>query len=149
MTLPSENKNSKREMDKAVEMVYRDTLENIAFQKRQQISITNYVFIGYGAIIAISRLKSPSGKAPFEPAILEVLAILAMIIGIFGIWSTQSGIRKFRDRLGVIYENWFTSWEQDALQLKHRGDLVPTDFYPWLTALIFLGAFVVMAVVRA
>lgn len=139
---------SKREMHKGIELAYKDAVDNIAFQKRQQVSITNYVFIGYGAIIAISRFKSPDGKLAFEPAILEVLAILAMLLGVFGIWSTQSGIRKFRDRVAAIYANWFTRWEQETLQLRSRGNLVPTDFYPWLLILIVLGMFVTIAVVK-
>jgi hypothetical protein len=63
----------------ALELLYKDSIDNIRFYKQQQFTITNYAIALYVAITAISDKFHKT--TDFEKRILSAVSIVVFIIG--------------------------------------------------------------------
>ena len=83
-----------------VRLMYQDRLDNIRDQKSRQWSVTYYILLLYGALIAVLRIVQDGGAVPiFVPVIATVLAVLIALVSILFLIRTQNALTGYRKRL--------------------------------------------------
>jgi hypothetical protein len=88
-------------MPNHVAALYQDAIDNIVFLKRQQWAIINYALLVYAAIYV---LQNHDGCWPFlSYVVLPSTAVVSVILLLTLEYSIR---RKFRHRIGVIYETF-------------------------------------------
>lgn len=128
------------EMPPQMQAVYKDAIDNLIFLKRQQWTITNYVIAAFVGIYAISGSCDLSGKIG-----LTVFAAAATIYGLWILTHLQGGMVKFRDRLGWLYQNYFTCTEREALALPIKSTRPHEHAFVWpLRFTIIAGALILL-----
>jgi hypothetical protein len=87
-------------MPNHVAALYQDAIDNIRFLKRQQWAVTNYALLVYAAIYV---LRKDTGCWPFLSYVVAATAVFGVIL----LFALERSIRrKFRHRIGVIYETF-------------------------------------------
>lgn len=130
-------------MSTAVSNAHTDAMANIAFGKKQQWTITNYVALIYAAILALAK---GGAAATLQTWVLPALVILVGLYGAFLINRVQGSVARFRNRLTEINKVYFTPAELTLLDLKpHRKPY----FHDWpfiggLWGAIAIGGFLVI-----
>lgn len=99
-------------MSEGVKNLYKDSLDNILFLKRQQWTITNYALLTFAAVVAIGKNANI-----VETTLLTVLASLAWAYSVFCMLHTQYTLTKYRKRLSHIYQTYFTVSERATFNL--------------------------------
>jgi hypothetical protein len=129
-----------RQMPEHLNAAYRDAVDNIIFLKRQQWLATNYVLLLYAAIFVISaRYFSRTDVARNW---LGILTIGAFFIHWYMLHLFQRGIDKFRNRLGWIYQTYFSAEERAGLDLQPepKSYWYQPEVYIGLLAISLVGA---------
>jgi hypothetical protein len=92
-----------------VQAAYKDAVDNIIFNKRQQWVATNYALLIYAAIFVISaRFFS---RTDIARGWLGFLVVLTFVYHLVTIYLLQDTLTRFRDRLAwiyLIYPTYFT-----------------------------------------
>lgn len=128
------------EMPPKMQTVHKDAIDNLIFLKRQQWTITNYVIVAFAGIYAICGSCDLSGKIG-----LTVFAAAAATYGLWILTHLQGGMNKFRDRLGWLYQNYFTCTEREELVLPTKSARPYEHAFVWpLRFAIIAGALIVL-----
>jgi hypothetical protein len=127
--------NTEPQMPEHIGAAYRDAVDNIIFLKRQQWVATNYVLLVYAAIFVISARYF--GRTDVARNWLGVLAIAAFVIHCCMLHMSQRAIEKFRNRLGWIYQTYFSAEERAGL------DLQPEPKSYWYQPEVYIGLMLV------
>ena len=102
-----------------VRLMYQDRLDNIRDQKSRHWSVTYYILLLYGALVAVLRIVQDDGAAPiFVSAIATVLVVLIALASILFLVRTQSALIGYRNRL-VDVRRHFTKTGREAY--GHEG----------------------------
>lgn len=99
-------------MSEGVKNLYKDSLDNILFLKRQQWTITNYALLAFAAVVTIGKSANV-----VETTLLTIVAAVACVYSIFCMVHTQMTLTKYRARLTHIYNTYFTAAERDVFKL--------------------------------
>jgi hypothetical protein len=106
------------DMPTHISVMYKDSVDNIMFCKRETVVYTNYVLAGYAAILyACSKYMIWSGIGIALTVFLFVYHIVATL-------SLQRSIKRARQRLNWIYATYFSEKEREGLRAGGR----PVDF---------------------
>jgi hypothetical protein len=141
---PNTVKSKSATLSQQATWTYRMLHEQVAFLKRQQWSITNYVAVIYGAIFASTKALAPIDI--FEKRALIIGAVIAGVYGIVLVLAVQCDLAKARIRLDNADRRLFGSTEYSQLGMfveKYpflRGHLFTVAMY---FVLIGAGAFLV------
>ena len=92
--------NTTREMPRHVEAAYKDAVDNIILNKKQQWVTTNYAILVYAAIFVVS--ANFFSRNDMVRALLGVLTLLTFLYHLYMVKLLQDGITSFRSRLGWI-----------------------------------------------
>jgi hypothetical protein len=135
-------------MSTAVSNAHTDAMANIAFGKKQQWTITNYVALIYAAILA---LQKGGAAATLEPWVLPTLVIVVGAYGAFLINRVQGSVARFRNRLTEINKVYFSVAELALLDLRAQRK---PYFHDWpfiggLWGAIAIGGFLVIVAMMA
>jgi hypothetical protein len=131
---------TERQMPAHVQAAYSDAVDNLVFLKRQQWLATNYVLLLYAAIFVISaRYFSRTDVARNW---LGVLTIAAFAVHWYMLHLIQRAIGKFRNRLGWIYQTYFSAEELAGLHLQPepKSYWYEPEVYIGLMAVSLVGA---------
>jgi L-asparagine transporter-like permease len=102
-----------------VEIAYKDAVDNIRFNKRQQWMTTNYAILIYAVIFLVSaRFFS---RTDFARGWLGVLAVLTFVCQLSMLKLFQDAIASYRLRLAWIYRSYFTPEERTGLNLSFEA----------------------------
>jgi hypothetical protein len=104
------------EMPRQIGTAYRDAVDNIIFNKKQQWVTTNYAILVYAAIFAVS--ANFFSRNDMVRALLGVLTLLTFLYHLYMLKLLQDAITSFRSRLAWIYRTYFTAEEQAGLNLS-------------------------------
>jgi hypothetical protein len=132
--------NAERQMPEHVAAAYRDAVDNILFLKRQQWLATNYVLLLYAAVFVIS--AHYFSRTDVARNWLGVITIAAFVVHWWMLHLFQFSIAKFRNRLGWIYNNYFSEQERVGLDLRlePRSYWYQAEVYVVLLVISFIGA---------
>ena len=108
--------NTTSEMPRHVAMAYKDAVDNIMFNKKQQWVTTNYALLIYAAVFVVS--ANFFSRNDMVRALLGFLTFLTFVYHWYLMNIFQETITKFRSRLAWIYGTYFTPNEQDGLRLS-------------------------------
>lgn len=98
-----ENEQNKKQCD-ALELIYKDAIDNIHLYKQQQFTITNYAIALYVAIVA---LYDRFDKATdLEKSTLSSIALVVLIVGILFIFRFHYSMVGNRQRMAKIKESF-------------------------------------------
>jgi hypothetical protein len=138
--LPSDGRGSMPEMPRHVETAYKDAVDNIIFNKKQELVTTNYAILVYVAIFAVS--ANFFSRNDMVRALLGVLTLLTFAYHLYMLKLLQDAITSFRSRLAWIYGTYFTPEERAGLNFSFeaRPYLYETAVLLGLIALSTAGA---------
>lgn len=122
--------NTTREMPRHVEAAYKDAVDNIILNKKQQWVTTNYAILVYAAIFVVS--ANFFSRNDMVRALLGVLTLLTFLYHLYMVKLLQDGITSFRSRLGWIYRTYFTAEEQAGLNLSFEPKPYLHQAFVWL-----------------
>jgi hypothetical protein len=103
------------EMPRHVAMSYRDAVDNIIFNKKQQWVTTNYAILIYAAIFVVS--ANFFSRNDMVRGLLGVLTLFTFLYHLYMLKQLQDAITALRSRLAWIYGTYFTRDEQTGLKL--------------------------------
>jgi hypothetical protein len=128
------------EMPRHVEVAYKDTVDNIMFNKKQQWVTTNYAILVYAAIFVVS--ANFFSRNDTVRALLGVLTALTFLYHLYMLKLLQDAITSFRSRLAWIYRTYFAAEEQAGLDLSFEPKpyLYQAFVLLGLMAVSFIGA---------
>ena len=122
-------------MSEGVKILYKESVDNVIFLKKQQWTITNYALVTFAAVVALSK-----GANNVETTLLTVIATGACVYAIICMIHTQMTLTKYRKRLSFIYEKYFHTEERAAFEFWPSA---PTFSYTPVFIYGLLGANVV------
>ena len=108
--------NATPEMPRHVEVAYKDAVDNITFNQKQQWVTTNYALLVYAAIFVVS--ANFFSRNDTVRALLGALAGLTFLYHLYMLKLFHDAITSFRSRLAWIYRTYFTAGEQQGLNLS-------------------------------
>jgi hypothetical protein len=103
------------EMPRQVAVAYKDAVDNIIFNKKQQWVATNYSVLIYAAIFLVS--ANFFSRNDMVRGLLGVLTVLTFLYHLYMLKLLQDGIAALRSRLAWIHGTYFTRDEQTGLKL--------------------------------
>ncbi|MBI1201599.1 MAG: hypothetical protein GC182_03705 [Rhodopseudomonas sp.] len=133
-------------MPDRIEIIYRDAIDNIQFNKRQQWQITNYAILVYASIVAIRQLLDKGASSPFvSEGILIGLTWVVFVYSLYVQFILQRSITKFRKRLNWIYFKYFSYEERVGLGIggQQKGFLFQGPLVLGLFGVLLFGAIIV------
>jgi hypothetical protein len=122
--------NTTPQMPRHVEAAYKDAVDNIAFNKKQQWAATNYAILVYAAIFVVS--ANYFSRNDMVRALLGVLTLLTFLYHLYLLKLFQDAITSFRSRLAWIYRTYFTTEEQAGLNLSLEPKPYLYQAFVWL-----------------
>ena len=105
--------NAPPEMPRHIETAYKDAVDNMLFNKRQQWVTTNYAILAYVAIFVVSGYFF--SRNDMVRGLLGVLTLLTYLYHLYMLKLLQDAITSFRSRLVWIYRTYFTAEERTGL----------------------------------
>src|SRR5258705_9622628 len=106
-----------QEMPRRIEILYRDSLDNISFIKKQEWIVAGYGLTIHAAVVAIKHQLQPSLCLQ---VVLTCAAALPALYGLAVLGCYAEGLVKWRGRLDWIYANYFEEGERVHLALGQR-----------------------------
>jgi hypothetical protein len=103
------------EMPLHIETAYKDAVDNIIFNKKQQWVTTNYALLVYAAIFVVS--ANFFSRNDMVRALLGILTLLTFLYHMYMLKLLQDTITSFESRLEWIYRTYFTTDERTGLKL--------------------------------
>jgi hypothetical protein len=100
------------EMPRQKAGAYRDAVDNIIFNKKQQWVTTNYSILICAAIFAVS--ANFFSRNDMVRGLLGVLTLLTFLYHSYMLKLLQDAIKSLRSRLTWIYRTYFTTDEQSC-----------------------------------
>jgi hypothetical protein len=125
--------------EKELHLLYQVSVQDLAFFKGQQWSITNYGLLLYAAIVAIPQTKVT--LTPCERLILCLIATALAGTGVYLLWKLERSIKARQDRLKKVFRT-FTKTFCLAWRSKYKDPDAPTVSI-LLGSILILGALVV------
>jgi hypothetical protein len=119
-------------MSEGVKILYKESVDNVIFLKKQQWTITNYSLVAFAAVVALSK-----GSNNVESTLLTVIAFGAWLYATICMIHTQMTLTKYRARLVHIYHKYFHEEEREAFTF---WDSAPTFSYTPVFIYGLLGA---------
>lgn len=98
-------------MSEGVKILYKESVDNIIFLKKQQWTITNYALVTFAAVVALSK-----GANNVETTLLTIIAAGAWAYATICMIHTQMTLTKYRKRLVHVYNGYFHKHERDAFE---------------------------------
>lgn len=123
MDIPDKTEN-RRKAEEELHLLYQVSVQDLAFFKGQQWSITNYGLLLYAAIVGIPQIPNIC-LTPCERLILCLLATALTGSGVFLLWKLERSIKARRDRLKKIFKT-FTNTFCLAWKSKSKDPDAPT-----------------------
>jgi hypothetical protein len=120
--------NATSDMPRHIGLAYKDAVENIIFNKKQQWVTTNYALIIYVAIFTVS--ANFFSRNDMVRTLLGILTLLTFLYHVYMLKLLQDAIISFRNRLAWIYRTYFTTDEQAGLNLTF--DPKPHEHQPFV-----------------
>jgi hypothetical protein len=120
--------NATSDLPRHIGLAYKDAVENIIFNKKQQWVTTNYALIIYAAIFTVS--ANFFSRNDMVRALLGILTALTFVYHVYMLKLLQDAITAFRNRLAWIYRTYFTTDEQAGLNLTF--DPKPYEHQPFV-----------------
>jgi hypothetical protein len=103
----------KLQMDKNIEIAYKDAVDNIIATKRQQVLAVIYASVGYGAIYGVSLNKN---NVPLS--FLLTASVILMFVILYYLVVLQRFHSNMRRRISNIYRLYFSKDEKKDLELS-------------------------------
>jgi NhaP-type Na+/H+ or K+/H+ antiporter len=120
MTQEEEKQTERRKAEEELRLLYQVSTQDLAFFKKQQWSVTNYVLLLYGALIYVSQKDALQVASLFERFVLCLLATALSVVGILLVYKLEKSIKARRDRLKNIRctftESFCLAWNS-----KHKA----------------------------
>jgi hypothetical protein len=111
------SKNGREDLPKRIEVIHRDSVDNLMRAKRQQWQATYYAVLVYGAIFGLSQTLKPVATVS-EKHWLTIAVLVTWAYTSYLVLKIQDGLGKPRRRLGWIYSQpYYTDEERAALEL--------------------------------
>lgn len=126
-----------RKEDDELRLLYQVTVQDLAFFKQQQWSVTNYGLLLYAAIVGIPQIPN-AGVTPCERLVLCLLATALAAGGAYLLYKLERSIKARRDRLSKI-RRLFTKAFCLAWRSKYKDPDAPTTSI-LLGAILIVGA---------
>jgi hypothetical protein len=123
-------------------VVYKLLHEQVAFLKKQQWTITNYIALIYAAIFGVTKeLQSTSFPSTLK-CILIAAAIVACVYGPTALTKVQVDLGEARERLDKTDREIFGDKEYRELGLRQ-------ETHPFWRGMFFTGALMLVLVIGA
>jgi hypothetical protein len=122
--------------------VYKLLPEQVAFLKKQQWTITNYIALIYAATFAVTKELKSNSFPPALKCILIAAAILACGYGLAALIWVQVDLKRARERLDEADREIFGDKEYKELRMQREP-------HPFGRGMPFTGALMVFLVIGA
>lgn len=130
------------DMEKHIQIFYKDTIDNLVFLKKQQWLVANYCVLFSAALVTI--LGSVKNINPVCYIVFSALVFsVSTIIFYKFMEDSDKGISKNRERLSKIYMKYFSPEEINSLIIKPESTTSQIDTTSIILRLsiIFIGIF--------
>jgi hypothetical protein len=127
-----EKQTDRQKAEEELRLLYQVTTQDLAFFKKQQWSVTNYVLLLFGAFFGVSQIDALK-VGPCERFVLCLVASALAVVGILLVYKLEKSIKARRDRLNKI-RCMFT--ESFCLAWKSKDKAPDSTAIVWLLYLI-------------
>ena len=138
------NTDSENNIGNELIALYQVTVEDIRFFKSQQWTLTNYISIGFAALVAVTQIGIVDEKNPCSLMFLIFTAIIAYVIGLLVLCELKNSIVEKHERLRRAYDAISSKSEAFKTAKGDTGMKPVKTMTTYLSLILTIGLFIVL-----
>ena len=138
------NTDSENNIGNELIALYQVTVEDIRFFKSQQWTLTNYISIGFAALVAVTQIGIVDEKNPCSLMFLIFAAIIAYVIGLLVLCELKNSIVEKHERLRRAYDAISSKSEAFKTAKGDTGMKPVKTMTTYLSLILTIGLFIVL-----